>query len=172
MSQFYIGTIAGALPPSVATSYVTNSGTAVPAANVLNVLGTNGINTSGLGSTVTISLQNSFIANVTTVGAVTANLFSIPLSAIGNVYAVEVRIAGVDVTNLVGIGFKLFGTILSEGSVASLILPDDKFKDESPADINADANFIVSGNNMIVQVLGVAGATINWGGFLAYVTAM
>jgi hypothetical protein len=172
MSQFYIGTIAGALPPSVATSYVTNSGTAVPVANVLNVLGTNGIVTSGSGSTVTISLQNSFIANVTTVGAVTANLFSIALSAIGNVYAVEVRVSGIDETNLVGVGAKIFGTVISTGTAATLITPEDKFLDQQPIDVNADVNIIVSGNNLIIQVLGVAGATINWGGFLAYVTAM
>lgn len=172
MSQFYIGTIAGALPPSVATSYVTNSGTAVPVANVLNVLGANGVVTAGSGYTVTISLQNSMIANVTTVGAVTANLFTIPLSAIANVYAVEVRVSGIDETNLVGVGFKLFGTFFSNGATATLINPDDKFKDQQPADLNTDVNFVVSGNSMIVQVLGAAGATINWGGFLAYVTAM
>jgi hypothetical protein len=39
----------------VATSYVTNAGTAVPSANILNVLGTGGITTSGAGNTVTIT---------------------------------------------------------------------------------------------------------------------
>jgi hypothetical protein len=41
--------------PSVATTYVTNSGNATPAANILNVLGTNGISTSGSGNTITIT---------------------------------------------------------------------------------------------------------------------
>lgn len=42
--------------PSVATTYVTDSGNAVPVANILNVLGGSGIATTGVGNTVTINL--------------------------------------------------------------------------------------------------------------------
>jgi len=45
--------------PSIATSYVTNAGTAVPAANVLNVLGAGGTVTSGAGNTITITVSGS-----------------------------------------------------------------------------------------------------------------
>lgn len=40
---------------TVATSYVTASGTAVPSAGILNILGSSGITTSGAGNTVTIT---------------------------------------------------------------------------------------------------------------------
>lgn len=41
--------------PTVATDYVTDSGTATPAANIINILGVSGVSTSGAGNTVTIT---------------------------------------------------------------------------------------------------------------------
>ncbi len=59
MSNAYLRTNAGNLPPVVATSYITNSGIATPAANILNVLGGDGIITSAPGNsnTITISVE-------------------------------------------------------------------------------------------------------------------
>ena len=58
MSQFYIGTTAGSLPPSVPLQFTTDSGIAIPAANNVNVFGGIGANTSATGSTITITVQN------------------------------------------------------------------------------------------------------------------
>ena len=50
-----INSASGPVPPVVPTSFVTDSGTAIPAANILNVLGGTGIATSGTGNTLTIT---------------------------------------------------------------------------------------------------------------------
>lgn len=47
-------TSGGPFPPAIPTSFQTDSGVAVPVANILNVLGGVGVNTSGAGNTITI----------------------------------------------------------------------------------------------------------------------
>jgi hypothetical protein len=49
----------GPTPPDVPTEFVTNSGTAVPALNVIEILGSGSISTSGSGNVVTISISST-----------------------------------------------------------------------------------------------------------------
>ncbi len=58
MSQFFVGTTAGSLPPSVPLQFTTDNGIAVPAANNLNVFGGGNASTVGSGSTITVTVIN------------------------------------------------------------------------------------------------------------------
>ena len=95
MSQAGIISESGALPPSVATTYTCEVGSASPAAHNLNVFGGTGAQTTGAGSTITIkvitdgfiwteqsgpsyniAIQNGVFCNA----SMTVNLPSLPIS--------------------------------------------------------------------------------------------
>ena len=64
MSQINLVNLSTVLPPAVALSYVTDAGTAIPALNVLNIVGTTaqGITSAGAGSTVTFTIADAAAA--------------------------------------------------------------------------------------------------------------
>ena len=151
--------------PSVATSYVTDDGTATPAANILNVLGGNGIRTSGSGSTVTISMDNSGETTGQTIGAVTTNISTVDLGSTPGTYSFRMNVAGyvsAGTDSGDGIGYFFTGVTRTDGAAATIIGTPEKFGFEDAALLVADVSLSVSVNNLVVDVLGVAGDTIEW----------
>lgn len=159
-------------PPIVATTYVTDvNSPAIPALNVLNVLGNdttvndaNGIRTDGSSgsNTLTVQLTNRLQGTTSTVGAVTADIITFSLGATPGTYAFEVRISGFEATTPAGVGYSLFASVRTTGAAATLCGTPDLIENEEAALIAADVTMVVSGNNAIVRVTGVAALTINW----------
>lgn len=125
------------------------------------------IEIDGSGNLHVIGAQVS--ATVTTVGAVTATLFTIPLGAVPGTYTFDISVAGYDFAGgsaPAAVGYTLVGAVRTTGAAAVLVPGQalDEFEDTGLA--LADVTLGVAGNNAVVTVLGVAGESIRWKGSL------
>lgn len=178
MSQIYKSLMSGPVPPTVPTSFVTDvNSPAIPAANVLNEIGgstsinnNNGIQTDGSsgGNTLTVQLTNRITGAVTTTDATPTALVSFSLGATPAVFTFDVQIACFNVTDVNGDGYFISGSTRTDGATATLCGNPDKIENEEVMD-TANADMIVSGNNMVIQAIGIAGKTHRWRAVITYV---
>jgi hypothetical protein len=188
VSQIYKSLVSGPVPPSVPTSFVTDvNSPSVPIANVENIKGgsstantTNGIQTDGSSgsNTITIQLTNRATGSVTTTGAVTSPIITLPLGATPGVYTFDISVAGFAKTGIgspLGAGFTIVGSIRTTGASAVLIPTQAVDHFEEGAMAGSSALLGVSGNNAVVNVTGVsdgaAGFVIDWQATLSYTFA-
>ena len=180
MSQFFQGVTAGSLPPSVATTYVTDDNSpAVPAANILNVLGSDttandddGIRTDGSSgnNTLTVQLTNRIKVTTTTSDGAgqsqTVTVFT-PLVSSGITFIVSVT--GYDSSNNEMSGGELVGVARrSAGGVTVVVGTNDTFDESDAALAASDWDVITDGTLIQIQFTGVAARTINWSATFVY----
>jgi hypothetical protein len=190
MSQFFLDTVGGPAPPpppNVATSYTTNynanftaTGTAIPQANVLNVIGgsnsinnDNGIATQAnpnmMGNLITL-LTNRLFGAQTSSGTTPLNLITFTLTASGPaVYRFAFDITGRDTVSGLGVGYTLDGSARTDGTTATVIAVPFIDHDEDSPFLLAEIDLIVSGNSVILQVTGIGVETIAYKAVGTYV---
>lgn len=169
-----ISAISGPVPPSVATSYVTQNGTAVPSANVLIVnansstennnnglISKGGVVGTGTSNELDIVFTNRLRGTVTTVGAVTSAIITFTPTVIGT-YSIEVRIAAYNTTSLLGAGYSVFGSARFDGVNSNLCGIADLIVNEEGAMSSSSVSMTVSGANILINGIGYALQTINW----------
>jgi hypothetical protein len=166
LSQIY-KTVAST--PSVATTYHTQNGDAVPAANILNIYAAdtnedndNGIRTIGSGNTVTVQLTNRITGTVTTTDATPTVLVTVSLGATPGVYLVTGDVTAYNTTDSAGASYTFEGAATTTGLVGTEIGNEQKNQFEQAAMADADFELGVSGNNAVITVTGIALKTINW----------
>ncbi len=118
--------------------------------------------TNGPG-TIDLSVSGEISGTATTIGATTQNLITVPLGAVAGTFQFEARVKAFESTTPAGAGYNIFGTFTTDGATATLV-GDQPIFNEDVALAAADAYFIASGNNAVLQVLGVALLTIDWVG--------
>lgn len=179
MSQIFKSSTAGPpANPAIPTAFTTDQtdsttaalaafgGTAIPVANTLRVGGDNGIATYAV-ALVPGALTIGFIrgAAVTTDGTTVTPILTQPTNTNSTMTA-QVLVAGFCTTNTSSIG--AYGTFVIKNiaGTASLVEVADFIRsaDASLSTPNPEPQITVttSGPNWIVNVVGVAGLTINW----------
>lgn len=173
----------GPVPPIVATSYTTDvrdnttsgPGTAIPAANVLQIKGNNTIQSNDFGirtdadpnngNLVKIELTNRIAATATTDDAPHGQTVTVPLMTTTNGTAQTFRalISGIDVSNNVSTGAETLGSSRNAGGVCTVIGTNDVFLEEDAA-LGATDYVIQSTGALGLEIVftGIAGRTINW----------
>ena len=177
MSQIYKQlTSSGPIPPTIPTSFVTDSGTAVPAANILNVFGNdttsnnvNGLQSIGSGNTVTYQLTNRLQGTASTAGAIAVDIITFPLGAVAGCFKFHFEVTSFEPTTPAGLGYSIEASAKTTGAAATIISTPDGDEDEDPALALADWFVVASGNNVILRGLGVAGLNMNWSAVGYYV---
>jgi|ERR1700722_670575 len=175
MSQFWVGVNQGSLPPEVATEYIEDVGTAIPAFNILNIEGgelstpdINGIQTTGSGNTVTINLTNRVSGDVTTTNSTPTTLFIFGLGSTPAVFSFTGEVTAFDITDQAGASYGVLYGVKTNGIVATEIAVQTTTNFEDQALLNAGVTVTVSGNNLVFQVTGIAGKTIDWDALFTY----
>lgn len=170
-------TSGGPIPPVIPTSFDTDDGTAIPAANILNVNGVdstennaNGILTRAnpdLSNNLEIVITNRLQGTVTTANATPTPIITFTPTVVGS-YTIESRITAYNTTDTLGAGYSLFGTARFDGVNSNLCGTADRIVNEEAGMENASSTFTVSGPNILINAVGLAGKTINWSAVSLY----
>lgn len=175
MSQIYKSAASGPVPPAVPTSFQTDSGVAVPVANVLNILTSdttdsfdNGIHDTGSGNTVTIFLTNRATGTVTTADATLTTIITLPMGATPATYYVYGNVVAFNSTGPAGGGYSYSGGFRTDGVSATELGVELHDEFEDAAFVTADVFLSASGNNIVLSVQGVAATSVNWNALMEY----
>lgn len=165
-------------PPEVATGIVTDNGELETTDNTYIFIGgfTNADNDNGFrvikdpnnDKRALFELTNRVLVKTTTTDGSESTAVSFPLGNESGVYVVKYgSIVAYNETDELGAGFTFEGCAKTNGTTGSLIGIEQK-NDWRDVGMSVNFDIDVSSNDLIVEVTGLAGKTINWEIFFEY----
>ena len=118
---------------------------------------------SGVSLTTNSSSPSPFAGTVTTTDNTPTTLLSIPLGSTAGTYQVDAMVAAFNGSTPAGGGYEVIGSVRTNGTTATLIGTADQIFSLDTVLDDTDVALAVSGNNLIIQVTGVA-LIIDWAG--------
>lgn len=112
-------------------------------------------------------LTNRLQGTVTTADATPTPIITFTPTVVGS-YTIETRITAYNTTDTLGAGYSLFGTARYDGVNSNLCGTADRIVNEETGMENATSTFTVSGANILINAVGLAGKTINWSAVSLY----
>jgi hypothetical protein len=175
MSQFWQGLTAGNLPPTVPTSFVTDSGTVIPSANTVNITGgSSTVNTSSgirvianpdLSNNEVVQLTNRITGTDTTHdGSTPVTLYTFPLGAVPGTYLFTNLITVYDQTSALGACYVTYAAVRTTGAAGILIGSNIPLESEEGAlsGLVILTSVGTVSNTFFVRVTGIVNDTIDY----------
>lgn len=180
MSQ--AGTIdpsSGPFPPTVPQQFTADDGTVgIPVANNYNILSRETIdnNLQGIQTTVDangsdnhyIELTNRISGFISTNDATPTTIITFDLGATAGLYFFLGNVEAYNTTDVAGAAYSFQSGVRTNGAAGTEIGTELKNEFEDAAMSSADITVSIVGNDLIVQVTGVALKAINWRALVTY----
>lgn len=171
--------MSGPVPPQVPTSFITDDGTAIPAANILNVNSLdsienndNGIITRAnpnLSDNLEIILTNRISITATTSdGGGQTQTVTLMTPINGTALNFECNFIGYDSGNNEAAGGDQQGLARKSGGIVTVVGTNDSFDQSDAGLVAVDWNVIATGADLQAEFVGIAGRTITWKATFTY----